>query len=152
KNIFNQYGFAVGGPIWIPKIVNGKNKLFFFMDYQGTKRRQYAATPNLTLPNAAQRTGDFSGIPGCNVGGQLVTPCPIYDPLTGNADGSGRTQFPGNVIPGNRIAFASSKMASLLPALTRPTAYSANYDAYGGTQYNRENWDWKVNYNPTSSS
>ncbi len=43
KNIFNQYGFAVGGPIWIPKIVHGKNKLFCFMDYQGTKRRQYAA-------------------------------------------------------------------------------------------------------------
>ena len=40
KNIFNQYGFAIGGPIWIPKIVHGKNKLFFFADYQGTKRRQ----------------------------------------------------------------------------------------------------------------
>ena len=52
KNIFNQYGFAVGGPVWIPKIIHGKNKLFFFADYQGTKRRQYAAS---TQPDAAYR-------------------------------------------------------------------------------------------------
>ena len=38
KNIFNQYGFAIGGPVWIPKVVHGKNKLFWFMDYQGTKQ------------------------------------------------------------------------------------------------------------------
>jgi hypothetical protein len=43
--------------IWIPKIVHGKNKLFFFVDYQGTKRRQYAASTNLTLPTAAMRHG-----------------------------------------------------------------------------------------------
>src|SRR5260221_5806916 len=41
-------------------------------------------------------------------------------------------------------------MASLLPVLTRPNSYFLNYDAYGGTQYNRSNWDFKVNYSPTS--
>ena len=141
KNIFNQYGFAIGGPIWIPKLVNGKNKLFFFMDFQGTKRRQYAATPNLTLPNDAMRAGDFSAMSTV-----------IYDPLTGNADGTGRTPFDGNKIPSNRIAFAAAKMASLLPALTRPGNLFQNYDAYGGTQYNRNNWDWKVNYSPTNAA
>src|SRR6516164_5947691 len=38
KNIFNQYGFAVGGPIWIPKVVHGKDKLFFFADFQGDRK------------------------------------------------------------------------------------------------------------------
>jgi hypothetical protein len=141
KNIFNQYGFAVGGPIWIPKIVHGKNKLFFFVDYQGTKRRNYASSANLTLPTAAMRTGDFS-----------ATSTLIYDPLTGNPDGTGRTAFPGNVIPSNRIAFASATLTALLPALTRPTSFTNNYDAYGGTQYNRSNWDYKVNYNPNAKS
>jgi hypothetical protein len=141
KNIFNQYGFALGGPIWIPKIVHGKDKLFFFLDYQGTKRRQFAAAPNLTLPTAAMRTGDFS-----------ATGTIIYDPLTGNPDGTGRTPFEGNMIPGSRIDPAAAKMASLLPALTRPGSYLLNYDAYGGTQYNRSNWDFKVNYNPTSKT
>jgi len=137
KNIFNEYGFAVGGPIWIPKVVHGKNKLFFFMDYMGTKRRQYAATTNLTLPTAAMRTGDFS-----------ATSTPIYDPLTGNADGTGRTPFTGNVIPSNRIASASATLTGLLPAVTRP-AFLTNTDVYGNTQYNRGNWDYKVNYNPS---
>jgi hypothetical protein len=138
KNIFNQYGAVIGGPVWIPKVVHGKDKLFFFADFQGTKRRQYAATPNLTLPTAAERTGDFTGA------------AVIYDPLTGNPDGTGRTAFANNTIPTNRIDSAAAKMASLLPALTRPTTFFNNYDAYGGTQYNRENWDFKVNYNPTS--
>ena len=140
KNIFNQYGFAIGGPIWIPKIVHGKNKLFFFADLQGTKRRQYAATTNLTLPTAAMRTGDFS-----------ATGVTIYDPLTGNANGTGRTPLAGNIVPTNRIDPASATLTALLPALTRPTAYTNNYDAYGGTQYNRNNWDFKVNYNPTAN-
>src|ERR1035441_6595332 len=137
KNIFNQYGFAFGGPIWIPKIVHGKNKLFFFLDYQGTKRRQYAATTNLTLPNSAMRAGDFS-----------ATDVTIYDPLTGNADGTGRTPFLNNTVPTNRIDPAAAILTGLLPALTRATAYTSNYDAYGNTQYNRTNWDFKVNYNP----
>jgi hypothetical protein len=139
KNIFNQYGAAIGGPIWIPKIVHGKDKLFFFADFQGTKRRQFAASPNLTLPTAAERTGDFS-----------TTGTTVYDPVTGNPDGTGRTPFANNTIPTNRIDPAAAKMASLLPALTRPNQLFQNYDAYGGTQYNRENWDFKVNYNPTS--
>jgi hypothetical protein len=140
KNIFNQYGFAVGGPIWIPKVVHGKNKLFFFMDYQGTRRRQYASSINLTLPNAAMRTGDFSGIS-----------TKIYDPLSGNPDGSGRSLFPNNTIPTNRIAPQATTLAALLPALTRPSSLFNNYDAYGGTQYNRGNWDYKVNYNPNAN-
>jgi len=139
KNIFNQYGFALGGPIWIPKIVHGKNKLFFFADYQGTKRRQYAASTNLTLPTPAMRVGDFS-----------ATGVTIYDPLTGNAGGTGRQPFANNVIPADRIDPASKILAGLLPAaLTRPNSFTSNYDAYGNTEYNRDNWDCKVNYNPT---
>jgi hypothetical protein len=142
KNIFNNYGFALGGPIYIPKVVNGKNKLFFFLDFMGTKRRAYANTPNLTLPTAAERTGDFSAA-NASSGVQ------IYDPLTGNPDGSGRTVFPGEQIPSTRINSASAIMTGLLPGLTRPTLYTSNYDAYGGTQYNRNSWDYKVNYNPS---
>src|ERR1022692_482893 len=140
KNIFNQYGFAIGGPIWIPKVVHGKNKLFFFLDYQGTKRRQYAAATNLTLPNTAMRAGDFSALPKTDI---------IYDPLTGNPDGTGRTPFANNQIPSQRIDPAAAILTALLPGLTRSTAYTNNFDAYGNTQYNRENWDFKVNYNPT---
>jgi hypothetical protein len=141
KNVFNQFGFAVGGPVYIPKIVHGRNKLFWFADWQGTRRSQYAATTNLTLPSAAMRTGDFTG-------SGLAT---IYDPLTGNLDGTGRTPFANNTVPSNRIDYASAKLASLLPALTRNTLFT-NYDAYGAYTFNRDNWDFKVNYNPMSNA
>ncbi len=140
KNIFNQFGFAIGGPIWIPKLYNGKNRLFFFMDYQGTRRVQYAASTNLTLPTAAMRTGDFSATNGT-----------IYDPHSGNADGTGRTPFDANMIPANQIDPASATMAGLLPALTRNQQFN-NYDAYGHTTYSRDNWDYKVNYNASDRS
>jgi hypothetical protein len=146
KNIQNQYGFAIGGPVWIPKIIHGKNKLFWFMDYEGTKQSQFASDANLTLPTAAMRTGDFS-----------ATGTTIYDPLTGNADGTGRTPFPGNIVPANRISSSAATLTALLPALTRiPSAnngsYSGNYDAYGATTYSVDRWDWKVNYNPNEKS
>ncbi|MBZ5577232.1 MAG: TonB-dependent receptor [Acidobacteriia bacterium] len=142
KNIFNNYGFAFGGPVFIPKVINGKNKLFFFLDYQNIVRRQYASTPNMTLPTTAMRGGDFNG-----------TGITIYDPLTGNPDGTGRQPFANNVIPTNRIDPASKTLAGLLPAnLTRPNQYTSNYDAYGGTQYNRYAWDYKVNYDPTEKA
>jgi hypothetical protein len=141
KNIQNQYGFAIGGPVWIPKIIHGKDKLFWFMDYENTTQSQYASDTNLTLPTAAMRTGDFSAAPTI-----------IYDPLTGNPNGSGRTPFAGNVIPSTRIASASATLAGLLPALTRPNQFLTNYDAYGDTTYTVGRWDWKVNYNPNSKA
>jgi len=141
KNIFNQFGFALGGRIWIPKLIHGKNKAFFFLDYQGTRRKQYGSSPNLTLPTAAMRTGDFS-----------ATGITIYDPLTGNPDGTGRTPFAGNIIPSNRISSAAATLTGLLPTLTRPNAFTLNYDAFGNTSYSRDNWDFKVNENPNDKS
>ena len=138
KNILNQFGFTIGGPVFIPKVIHGKDKFFWFMSYEGTKQNQFAATPNLTLPTAAMRTGDFS-----------ATGVTVYDPLTGNADGTGRTPFAGNSLPSSRIASASANLTSLLPALTRPTSFYNNYDAYGATTYSVDRWDWKVSYNPT---
>jgi hypothetical protein len=138
KNVFNQFGFAIGGPIYIPKIVHGKNKLFFFADWQGTRRSQYASQPNLTLPTAAMRTGDFS-----------FTNTLIYDPFTGNPDGTGRTPFLNNRVPKERIDPASITLTGLLPALTRDRTFQ-NYDAYGAYTFNRDNWDFKTNYAPTN--
>jgi hypothetical protein len=87
------------------------------------------------------RTGDFSAAPTI-----------IYDPMTGNPDGTGRTPFPNNTIPAARIASQSKTLTALLPALTRPTSFLTNYDAYGSTTYSVDRWDWKVNYNPNEKA
>ena len=56
----NQFGGTFGGPVWIPKVFNGRNKLFFFFDYEGLRERK-AQTAVFNMPPAADRTGNFSG-------------------------------------------------------------------------------------------
>ncbi len=134
KNIFNQFGGTFGGPIV-------KNKLFFFSSWERTVRRSNASAFR-TLPTAALRAGDFSG-----------TGALIYDPATGNANGSGRTLFPNNKIPTNRIDPIVAKLIALIPAPNLTTATPANnYFASGTYEFNRDNYDFKVNYIPTEKS
>src|SRR5258708_36749220 len=102
----NQFGFSVGGPVVLPKIYNGRDKTFFFTDYQGTRIRS-SETFLASVPSAAWRTGDFSGFQ------------PIYDPQTTvqNADGTySRQLFPNNQIPINRFDTVSAKLVNLFPA------------------------------------
>ncbi len=87
---FKQFGGTLGGPI-------RKDKTFFFVDYQGTRRNE-AGTAIISVPTAAQRRGDFSG-EGNNV---------IYDPLTGEP-------FPGNVIPSDRFDPLAANFVNLYP-------------------------------------
>jgi hypothetical protein len=93
----NQFGGTLGGPVWIPKVYNGRDKTFFFVSYEGERQRD-GVVFNSTVPTDAQRNGDFSA-------SRLNR---IYDPLTTgpNPAGSGtvRTPFPNNVIPANRLS------------------------------------------------
>src|SRR5882757_3709280 len=73
KNIFNQFGFSIGGPIYIPKILTGKDKLFFFQDFQRTSRRQLI-TGQQTVPATAMLGGDFSAVSSTTT---------LYDPQPG---------------------------------------------------------------------
>jgi hypothetical protein len=89
----NQFGGTLGGPVI-------KNKLFFFMDYQGLRLNQPQGTGVGTVPTDLMRTGNFSellctGNPGCVGSGGQTAPIVINDPTTG-------LPFPGNVIPTNR--------------------------------------------------
>lgn len=98
----NQFGGAVGGPIVLPRVYHGKNKTFFFVDYQGTRRIQGASFLG-TVPTQLQRSGDFSET--YNSKGALVT---IYNPFSTRTDPSNpkqyiRDAFSGNAIPSTMI-------------------------------------------------
>ncbi|MBI5086196.1 MAG: TonB-dependent receptor [Acidobacteria bacterium] len=130
KDLQNQFGAAVGGPIL-------KNKLFFFSDWERTMRRR-AVTALRTVSTAAMRQGNFSG-----------TGTTIFDPASGAANGAGRSAFPGNTVPQTRFDPASITMQGLIPLPNQPV-YPNNYLAVGRYRALRDNVDFKVNYNPTS--
>lgn len=108
--IFNQWGLTAGGPVWIPKLINGKNKVFWFFGYEGIHDALPEAT-NVTVPTAAERQGDFSAL--LALGSQYA----IYDPLTGVQNGARvqRTAFPNNMIPKDRLNPISQALLQYIP-------------------------------------
>src|SRR5215475_10875313 len=94
---WNQYGFTLGGPVWLPKKLFGplgyenRERIFFMTNFEGFRERR-TGLGRFNLPPTAWRSGDFS---------QLSNP--IFDPLT-------RQQFPGNIIPKNRLHPTSLKL------------------------------------------
>ena len=111
---WNDYGFEFDGPIWIPKIYNGRDKLFFMVDDEWRNVRQ-SGLGNATVPSAAIVGGNFSDF--TNAAGQPVT---IYDPATGDAQGLGRTPFPNNTIPASRISPISTAVLKYLGTSSNP--------------------------------
>ena len=98
---YNLFGGKLGGPLWIPKVYNGKNKTFFFVNYEGLIQ---ASPYNLTstVPYGPYATGDF-----------LASPTLIYNPST-------KAPFPGNLIPRSLIDPAALKTLALVPAPNSP--------------------------------
>ena len=106
---FNQYGFDIGGPVFIPKKFNtDRNKLFFFWGEEWIKRR-YTTTNTGTVPSLAMRTGDFSELLSASNAFfnkvRLIT-----DPNNGNAP------FPGNIIPASRVSPNGLALLNIFPA------------------------------------
>ncbi|HTM47356.1 MAG TPA: TonB-dependent receptor [Bryobacteraceae bacterium] len=133
----NQFGAAVGGPVLIPKLYNGRNRTFFFADYEGLRERSQSNLTN-TVPTELQRAGDFSKT--VNSAGALVN---IYDPATTTRSGAAfvRTAFPGNVIPGSRIDPVARNVVKYYPLPNRPpdNAGGTNNLALPGSQPTNSN-------------
>lgn len=107
----NTFGFEVDGPIYIPKVYDGRNKAFFMLSLEGLREHNPGGVLS-TMPTAEQLKGDFSKT---NYSGGVIS---IYDPMTTTlVNGSYvRTAFPGSVIPTSRINPVAQKAASYYPA------------------------------------
>jgi hypothetical protein len=129
----NDTGGYVGGHII-------RNKLFYFGSYEGDFNHS-ANSGVLSLPNAFNLTGNMSG-----------SPTPIYDPDTGSANGTGKSPFPGNIIPLNRFDPVALKIIPNIPAtnIGGPGAVVNNYYINDANVYNLHKIDTKFDYNPTS--
>lgn len=103
----NDFGFTAGGPVWIPKIYNGRNKTFFFFSYEGFRNRNGANGFTTTVPTAEMYEGDFSK--WVDASGRQI---PIFDPTTQVTATNGtvsRTQFVGNQIPRSKFNGAAQQ-------------------------------------------
>lgn len=108
----NEFGFTLGGPVWIPKVYNGRNRTFFFVNFDQFYIRGGQLTGLNTNPTPQMLQGDFSQWPG-----------QIYDPRSTQIDASGnasRTPFPGNIIPKSAFSSVTSKMLGFIPGAPLP--------------------------------
>lgn len=126
---WNQFGASFGGPAI-------KNKVFYFGDYQGT-RRNTGGGALLRVPSAAERSGDL-GATGVN----------IFDPLTGPP--ATRSQFPGNRIPPNRLSAQTLSLLKLIPeANTTAALDQPNFASSGGVRFNDYAFNGRGDYYAT---
>ncbi|MEX2262138.1 MAG: TonB-dependent receptor [Bryobacteraceae bacterium] len=128
---YNQFGGAVGGPVVLPKIYNGKDRTFFFVSYEGLRWVRGLITTG-TIPTLLEREGDFSQTR--NSAGQVIA---IYDPLTTVPDParpgrSIRQPFTGNLIPLNRFDPVARNLLRFFPAPNAPGAPFTNVNNFAG--------------------
>ncbi|MBI2686893.1 MAG: TonB-dependent receptor [Acidobacteria bacterium] len=138
---WNQYGGTFSGPVIIPKLFNGRDKLFFMGNYEAFRQRRSTQSV-YTLPTTAMQGGNFSGV------------SEIYDPRTRvvAADGTiTSTRFPGDIIPADRIDPFSKKLLEFyrqpnLPGLSR------NYQQAQGAPINRDQFILRMDFVESAKS
>jgi hypothetical protein len=135
--IRNEYGGSVGGPIYLPKLYNGKNKSFFFVSYEGRKIRQNTVQGS-SVPTEAERNGDFSQ--DRTAAGGIIN---IYNPYTTDPTTYARQQFDYNGVPNAIDPSLESPLAkNIYSILPLPTLAGVNPQAapnYYGTLPNTDN-------------
>lgn len=142
----HNYGFTIAGPVWIPKLYNGKNRTFFHLSMEWY-RQDVTDTSFISLPTAAEKAGDFSGLTDSS-GKQVV----IYNPVNSGCMANGNTPgtpFRGNVIP---QACFSPNSASLLQFMPDPSlpGFSNNQQSLRGVIPTRQNpWGFTIDHNIT---
>jgi len=119
---FNDQGWTLGGPVYIPKILKNRNKLFFFWSEEIQRQLAPYGAHYVTVPTAAERTGDFS-----HSVDQNGNPFTLTDPTT-------RQPIPNNIIPTNELYAPGLKLMNWMPQPNVPGACAATPGAAGCTK------------------
>jgi hypothetical protein len=149
----NQYGANIGGPVVIPHLLNGRDKLFFFADWEGRRQNQ-AQTYTSTLPLPAFLTGDFSALCTGNGGTFSAGICSkstyqLTNPMTGG-------KFLNNFVSPSLWDTPVAKLTTLFPAPNDPSAGTTklvnNYLYNGAVINNIDQGDLRVDYRRNQTS
>ncbi|MEZ5354752.1 MAG: TonB-dependent receptor [Bryobacteraceae bacterium] len=144
--LHRRYGATMTGPVWIPKVYDGRNKTFFTFGFEDlTIERNLSFTG--TVPTEAQKRGDFSDLL------RLGSRYQIYDPFTIASAANGRFSrqpLAGNIIPASRINPVAAKMLSFYPVANQPDQNPEQRNNYFVTRnIDRENYTYtsRVDHN-----
>ena len=132
ESYFKNYGGTVGGPIQ-------KNKVFYFFSYDKTAQKVAGVRTGDEVPTLDQKMGDFSAYADT-----------IYDPYTGNPDGTGRMAFANNTIPAHRQDPIALKVQSYYPEPNQPGTNN-NFHSQDAPPFDRAYYDTKINFNVSSN-
>lgn len=154
-NHYNQYGLTAGGPVNVPKVFDGRNRVFWFFGFEGMR----VTGPNtafMSVPTDAARQGDFSKLL------TIKTPIVLYDPYTAVRSGSRivRTAYPNNKIPGAQMNAVALKLLQYFPKpnITNPgIVREDDYQNYGSTAPSKDGYTNELgrldfNVNPKNRS
>ncbi|MDX1978629.1 MAG: carboxypeptidase regulatory-like domain-containing protein, partial [Bryobacteraceae bacterium] len=136
RGVYKQhnFGLSAGGPVYIPKIINGRNKTFFFAAYEGFRNRLGSATNTASVPTEEMYAGDFSN--WVNAQGTRI---PIYDPATLSADRTTRQPFAGNLVPQSRFDPLAVRLINVYQSGPGGPLRPNNGAAPGTSEYVRAN-------------
>jgi hypothetical protein len=138
----NDYGFNLGGPVYLPKLYNGHDKAFFFFNFEHFAETLITNNVSGTVPTLAYRNGDFSkALTNRNLGtdglGRPIMENTIYDP-TSDFVANGltyRNPFPNNVIPASLLDPVAMKIQDLLPLPTNSGSINNYLPTYANPKY-----------------
>jgi len=136
---YNNFGGTIGGPIV-------KNRVFYFVGYDKTTQRVAGVRTGDEVPTLDQRAGDFSAWLVAPTGGKTFGAGTIFDPVTGNADGTGRTPFANNTIPMARQSSIARRVQDFYPNPNQ-AGPSNNFFSAGAPPFARQQIDPKINWN-----
>ena len=138
----NQFGFTLGGPISIPKVFSGQDRLFFMSNYEGYRSRQQLQQVYTTAPQA-MRDGDFS---------QLLPRTVILNPLDRDAAGNKRP-FTGNIVPRSQLSPIPQALFAYYPLPNVPGAgLSNNYLGLQNNQGNKDQFTQRIDFVESANS
>jgi hypothetical protein len=132
---FNETGGGIGGPVYIPKVYNGRNKTFFYFSDDNDLRPVAPASIVNTVPTTLETQGNFTQIPQA-----------IYDPATTTSGTNPtRSPFPGNIIPASRFSKIS---ANIIPYIPPPngSALTSNHSFVNTSQVTDHVWAFKIDH------
>ena len=121
---------SIGGPVWIPKLYNGRNKTFFFFNYTAQRQKSGGNPGTVTVPTQQQRDGNFSDFAGV-----------IYDPIT-------HAPFAGNIIPASRIGGVAKKLNEIYPLPTNDSLTN-NFNGITPSSSLRNDYFARIDHNLT---